>query len=86
VDCEHPLPGFKEIQPVNNYPKINKIDHFASVVRTNESDYWNNYLIDLLDLDHIQTIGEEFFANLTTGMKMNVLSSKNGGFNKVKIK
>lgn len=83
VDCEHPLPGFKVMQSVNNHPKINKIDHFASVVRTNESDYWNNYLIDLLDLNHIQTIGEEFFANLTTGMKMNVLSSKNGGFNKV---
>ena len=60
-----------------------RIDHLASAVRTNESDCWNNYLLRILDLKHVQTIGEEFFANLSTGMKMHVLSSKDNKFNKV---
>jgi 4-hydroxyphenylpyruvate dioxygenase len=83
INCKGPLPGFitKENKKVSN--SVVRIDHLASAVRINESDFWNNYLLQILDLKHVQTIGEEFFANLSTGMKMHVLSSKDNKFNKV---
>jgi 4-hydroxyphenylpyruvate dioxygenase len=83
INCKNPLPGFTAINPFKTNHDINRIDHLASVVRINESEFWNNYLAQILNLNHIQTIGEEFFTNLNTGMKMNVLSSSDGLFNKV---
>ena len=79
-----PMPGFEMIHAEETQdPTIIEIDHLASVVRINESDYWNDYLAKNLELTHIQTIGEEFFANLLTGMKMNVFNSKHSNINKV---
>jgi 4-hydroxyphenylpyruvate dioxygenase len=82
-NCTAPLAGFKltESKASENY--IKNIDHLASVVRINEAEYWNEYLSSILNLNLVQTIGEEFFANLLTGMKMFVLSSPVGKFNKV---
>lgn len=91
VKCKGPLPGFHGAKkPQENSQKPNKgniirYDHLASVVRINEADYWSKYLTRLFSLKHIQTIGEEFFAGLSTGMKMHVLSSENNGFNKVVV-
>lgn len=80
-----PLPGFilTEDEVENTEASILAIDHLASVVRVNESEYWNTYLSSTLQLDHVQTIGEEFFANLRTGMKMNVFHSSHSKINKV---
>lgn len=79
-----PLPGFVPVDQDDQSPNsILKIDHLASVVRVNESNYWNNYLAKILQLDHVQTIGEEFFANLMTGMKMNVFHNSHSQINKV---
>ncbi len=85
TSCKGPLPGFEVVtdELTQNTPEILGIDHLASVVRVNESEFWNEYLSKNLALDHIQTIGEEFFANLLTGMKMNVFSSKHANINKV---
>ena len=82
-NCNAPFAGFKltESNASKNY--IKNIDHLASVVRINEAEYWNEYLSSILNLNLVQTIGEEFFANLLTGMKMFVLSSPSGKFNKV---
>lgn len=79
------LPGFETsaVEQSSAFAHIKRIDHIASVVRVNESDYWNDYLMRILDLEHQQTIGEEFFANLLTGMKMQVLSSRDKKLNKV---
>ena len=79
-----PMPGFEQIH-TNSYEEkyILGIDHLASVVRVNESQHWNKYLADILSLSHIQTIGEEFFANLMTGMQMNVFSNPVAKINKV---
>jgi 4-hydroxyphenylpyruvate dioxygenase len=80
-----PLPGFMPINETQTVTEnhIQGIDHLASVVRMNESNYWNQYMANNLALTHIQTIGEEFFANLLTGMKMNVFSSQIAKINKV---
>ena len=51
--------------------------------RINEGEYWNKYLSRILKLNLIQTIGEEFFSNLLSGMKMFVLSTPDSSFNKV---
>jgi 4-hydroxyphenylpyruvate dioxygenase len=83
INCQGPLPGFTIQEKKKKSNSVVRIDHLASAVRTNESDFWNNYLLQILDLKHVQTIGEEFFANLSTGMKMHVLSSKDNKFNKV---
>jgi 4-hydroxyphenylpyruvate dioxygenase len=82
-NCIAPFAGFKltESKASENY--IKNIDHLASVVRINEAEYWNEYFSSILNLNLVQTIGEEFFANLLTGMKMFVLSSPVGKFNKV---
>jgi 4-hydroxyphenylpyruvate dioxygenase len=79
------LPGFERADIENDDLATNiiGIDHLASVVRINESEYWIAYLERLLDLQHVQCIGDEFFANLITGMKMHVLSSKTSKLNKV---
>lgn len=78
------LPGFIPFEEeLPDFNHIKNIDHIASVVRINESDYWNEYLMRILDLKAQQTIGEEFFENLLTGMKMHVLSSPNKKINKV---
>ena len=78
-----PFAGFSK----TNYPEtdyfIKRIDHLASVVRINEGEYWNKYLSRILKLNLIQTIGEEFFSNLLSGMKMFVLSTPDSSFNKV---
>jgi len=81
--CEAPLAGFKMTSSENKNPYIKRIDHLASVVRINEADFWNKYLCELLNLNIIQTIGEEFFANMLSGMKMFVMESNHGAFNKV---
>jgi 4-hydroxyphenylpyruvate dioxygenase len=80
-----PLPGFVPVEndTVEVANSTERIDHLASVVRVNESDFWNNYLCRLLNMNHLQTIGEEFFANLSTGMKMHVLHSAQTKLNKV---
>ena len=83
INCSNPMPGFILSDTPTSISSILRIDHLASVVRTNESDFWINYLSKLIYLDPIQTIGDEFFANMSTGMKMNVLSSKNSKLNKV---
>lgn len=85
TDCKGLMPGFEPISESNQKLSSNivKVDHLASVVRINESEFWNAYLCRLLDLQQVQTIGEEFFANLLTGMKMNVLQSEKSGFIKV---
>lgn len=77
------LPGFSLQKILKEETPIAGIDHLASVVRVNESDFWNGYLSRIMNLEHVQTIGEEFFANLLTGMKMNVLHSKSATINKV---
>ncbi len=83
-NCEAPFAGFKKVNNSLNFNHfIHKIDHVASVVRTHEAEFWNQYLCKLLNLNPTQTIGEEFFRNLQTGMKMFVLSSSTGHFNKV---
>ena len=82
-NCIAPFAGFKITDNKVNESYIKNIDHMASVVRINEAEYWNQYLKSILNLNLVQTIGEEFFANLLTGMKMFVLSSPNGKFNKV---
>lgn len=82
-NCIAPFAGFKITDNKVNESYIKNIDHLASVVRINEAEYWNQYLKSILSLNLVQTIGEEFFANLLTGMKMFVLSSPNGKFNKV---
>lgn len=80
-----PLPGFipTPSEVVQEPSGIQSIDHLASVVRVNESTFWNDYLVRILQLEHIQSIGEEFFANLLTGMRMNVLHHKLANINKV---
>jgi 4-hydroxyphenylpyruvate dioxygenase len=82
-NCEAPFAGFNKIEHKEAENYIKNIDHLASVVRINEAEYWNQYLCNILNLNLVQTIGEEFFANLLTGMKMFVLSSPVGKFNKV---
>ena len=82
-NCLAPFAGFKIIDNKVNESYIKNIDHLASVVRINEADNWNQYLKNILNLNLEQTVGEEFFANLLSGMKMFVLSSPNGKFNKV---
>ena len=82
-NCKAPFAGFKVTDYNANESYIKNIDHLASVVRINEAEYWNQYLKDILNLNLVQTIGDEFFANLSTGMKMFVHSSPNGKFNKV---
>jgi 4-hydroxyphenylpyruvate dioxygenase len=84
-NCASPFAGFKKINKNQSKPYIRKIDHLASVVRINEAAFWNNYLCQILELNLIQTIGEEFFANLLSGMKMFVLSSPKNSFNKVLV-
>ena len=82
-NCEAPFAGFRLTDSKASESYIKNIDHLASVVRINEAEYWNQYLSSILNLNLVQTIGEEFFANLLTGMKMFVLSSPVGKFNKV---
>lgn len=82
-NCEAPFAGFRRLENKTTKSYIKNIDHLASVVRINEAEYWNQYLSAILNLNLVQTIGEEFFANLLTGMKMFVLSSAVGNFNKV---
>ncbi len=85
-NCDGPMPGFvlrSEKTEDSSNSNIIGIDHLASVVRMNESDYWNDYLCRLLNMSCVQTIGEEFFANLLTGMKMQVLHSEEFSINKV---
>jgi len=82
-NCESPFADFKLTENNEKESFINKIDHLASVVRINEAEYWSKYLKNILDLNFDQTIGEEFFANLLTGMKMFVLNNPTGLFNKV---
>lgn len=82
-NTEAPFAGFsKTNQPQAEY-FIKRIDHLASVVRINEGEYWNKYLSQILNLNLVQTIGEEFFSNLLSGMKMFVLSTPDNSFNKV---
>jgi 4-hydroxyphenylpyruvate dioxygenase len=81
--CKAPLAGFKMTSTENKNPYIKRIDHLASVVRINEAEFWNKYLCELLNLNIIQTIGEEFFANMLSGMKMFVMESNHAAFNKV---
>ena len=78
-----PFAGFKKLNNDSSNEFLKRIDHLASVVRVNEAEFWNNYLSRILKLNLIQTIGEEFFANLMSGMKMFVLSSPDSKFNKV---
>jgi len=82
-NTEAPFAGF--IKTTNNTSNecLKKIDHLASVVRTNEAEFWNNYISRILKLNLVQSIGEEFFANLLSGMKMFVLSDPDNKFNKV---
>ena len=82
-NCSGPFAGFKTIEGSASNGLIKGIDHLASVVRINEAPFWNSYLCRMLELNIVQTIGEEFFAQLLSGMKMFVLSSPNGKFNKV---
>ena len=89
INCKNILPGFAETSEKTDkevvLPKGNvlRFDHLASVVRTNEANFWNEYLIRIFSLKEIYTVGEEFFAGLSTGMQMHVLASENGRFNKV---
>lgn len=82
-NCVAPFADFQLFDNKEKETFINKIDHLASAVRINEAEYWSNYLKNILDLNFDQTIGEEFFANLLTGMKMFVLSNSSGLLNKV---
>lgn len=83
TNCTSILPGFKTTNDVILNHDILGIDHLASVVRVNESNFWTDYLSRLLDLDQTQTIGEEFFANQSIGMKMQVLNCKKTKINQV---
>lgn len=82
-NTDAPFAGFKRTKNIAGDEFLKRIDHLASVVRINEANFWNEYLTRILNLNLIQTIGEEFFANLLSGMKMHVLSSPNNSFNKV---
>jgi 4-hydroxyphenylpyruvate dioxygenase len=84
VGCGGILPGFQltQAEPTAAHP-VKQIDHLASVLRINEAEFWNHYLSKLMSLQHVQTIGEEFFAGLLTGMKMFVLTSPNKRINQV---
>ncbi len=82
-NCVAPFAGFNNIEHSFSQNFIKNIDHLASVVRINEADFWNQYLSNILNLQLVQTIGEEFFANLLSGMKMFVLNSSIGKFSKV---
>lgn len=78
-----PFAGFTKTNQTQTDHFIKRIDHLASVVRINEGKYWNKYLSQILNLNLVQTIGEEFFSNLLSGMKMFVLSTPENSFNKV---
>jgi len=80
-----PLPGFVPIQNSDSSADglVTTIDHLASVVCVNESDFWKDYLCRILTLEHAQTIGEEFFQSLSSGMKMHALHSSEININKV---
>ena len=80
-----PLPGFQPLNEASKAPDglVLSIDHLASVVCVNESDFWKDYLCQILSLDHNQTIGEEFFQSLSSGMKMHSLHSPEINLNKV---
>ena len=80
-----PLPGFEPTALQNKTPDglVTNIDHLASVVCVNESDFWKDYLSQIMRLDHVQTIGEEFFQSLSSGMKMHALFSPTIHLNKV---
>jgi 4-hydroxyphenylpyruvate dioxygenase len=78
-----PFAGFEKTKNDSSNEFLKRIDHLASVVRINEAEFWNNYLSQILNLNLTQTIGEDFFANLLSGMKMYVLSNPDNTFNKV---
>jgi 4-hydroxyphenylpyruvate dioxygenase len=82
-NTDAPFAGFSKTNKPESEYFIKRIDHLASVVRINEGHYWNEYLSRILELDLVQTIGEEFFSNLLSGMKMFVLSTQDNSFNKV---
>jgi 4-hydroxyphenylpyruvate dioxygenase len=85
TDCSAILPGFIGPGILSANSPVKKIDHLASVLRMNEAEYWKDYLAGMLRLRHTQTIGEEFFAGLLTGMKMFVLSSEDKQINQVVV-
>ena len=83
TNCTSILPGFQITNDEDLNNGILGIDHLASVVRFNESSFWNDYISSLLSLDQTQTIGEEFFENHSIGMKMHVLNCRKTKINKV---
>lgn len=82
-NTDAPFAGFKKTFNEPSYSLIKRIDHLASAVRINEASFWNDYLQRILKLNVHQTLGEEFFANMLTGMKMFVLNTPNHLLNKV---
>lgn len=82
----HLLPGFEACEyehPQENL--MDEYDHLASVLRINETYYWENYLNKLADFERVQQIGEEHFTELSTGMQMTVLRSKEFQLNHVLV-
>lgn len=70
-------PGYRTEAGSDQEGCLTGIDHIASEVRINESEYWTNYLAKTLDTQLVQNIGRS--NENQTGMVLHINQSRNKG-------